>query len=89
MLAGWASAQAWFAGRRRRVEAARLVEAAVVARAVPGAILEVLEIGDEDGGAARYLVAPALAEGAHATEIRGRSPQAVVATTAGARRDGR
>jgi maltose alpha-D-glucosyltransferase/alpha-amylase len=76
-LAGWAAAQAWFAGRRRRVEAARIVEAVALAE---GAHLVVLELSYDEGGSERYLAAPTLAEGARAQEIRARSPNAVIAS---------
>jgi maltose alpha-D-glucosyltransferase/alpha-amylase len=79
VLEGWAAAQAWFAGRKRRVEGTRVVEAVAVGEAW----LYVLELTYEDGGTERYLTAPAAAEGARAAEIRARSPQAVVASLPG------
>ncbi len=85
VLAGWTAAQAWFAGRRRRVETARLADAAPVGEP-SGAYLVVLEISYEEGDAERYLVAPAVADGAHAAE----SPRPVAARGGGlaARRAG-
>ncbi len=77
-LSGWAAAQAWFAGRRRRVEEARLMEVVRVGEP-PGAHLVVLEIAYDEGNAERYLTAPTTAEGVPAAEIRARSPQAVIA----------
>jgi maltose alpha-D-glucosyltransferase/alpha-amylase len=89
VLAGWASAQAWFGGRRRRVESTRLVEVVplleprVTVGAPPAstvaAYLVVLELTYAEGEAERYFVAPSVAEGAWAGEIKGRSPQAIVA----------
>ena len=81
VLARWTSAQAWFAGRRRRVDAAHLVDVVPVGDG-PNPHLVVLELAYEEGGSERYLLAPAFADGARAVEIHARSPQAVLATTA-------
>jgi maltose alpha-D-glucosyltransferase/alpha-amylase len=79
VLAGWAAAQVWFGGRKRRVEEARLVEIVGVGEPL-SAHLVLLEIAYDEGSAERYLTAPAVAEGVPAAEIRARSAQAVVAT---------
>jgi maltose alpha-D-glucosyltransferase/alpha-amylase len=83
LLAGWASAQAWFKRRDLSLDAARLADVVPASAAFDGAMgahLVVLQLAFSDGSTDRYLVAPAVADRARACEIVARSPHAVVAT---------
>jgi maltose alpha-D-glucosyltransferase/alpha-amylase len=78
VLAAFAAAHTWYAGRGRRMESARVVDAVPLGEPVQ-AFAVIVEIAYVGGERDRYVVPVAHATGARAAEIRGRAPGAVIA----------